>query len=82
MFDRKFVYYDKSAWKNLEECEIEDLFDDEVLNVELAGKTFSRDKNIDLSKKFGKSIFADYVLKNYKSINFENFKPILDSINE
>ena len=68
--------------KNLEECEIEDLFDDEVLNVELAGKTFSRDKNIDLSKKFGKSIFADYVLKNYKSINFENFKPILDSINE
>ena len=58
---------------------MEDLFDDEVLNHVIDGKTFSR-KDGDRNKNYGKHIFSQYVLHNYKSIDFKNFKPLLDSI--
>lgn len=63
------------------ECEIEDLFDKEVLSIERDGKKFSRDKKIDTNKFYGKSVFSEYILKEYSTINFENFIPMLDELN-
>lgn len=63
------------------ECEIEDLFDDDVLNVKISGKTFKRDTEKDNSMYFGKAIFANYVYKNYSKINFDKFISMLDDIN-
>lgn len=67
--------------KNREECEIEDLFEDKLLNVEISGKKF--DKFIGRKGKdtYGKHIFSRHIVKNYLNINFENFKPMLDSLN-
>lgn len=67
--------------QNAEECEIEDLFDSITLNTKLNGKTFERDKTKYTDKiNYGKMAFASYIWKNYKDINFENFRPLLDSI--
>lgn len=66
--------------KGLEESEIEDLFDDVILNKKLNNKSFSRDDKFDNIKFYGKKIFADYIMKNYKTINFDYFRPLLDEI--
>lgn len=63
-----------------EECEIEDLFADELLNLSLEGKTFCRKDKFDNSKYFGKEIFSQYVYENYQSIDFSQFIPLLDTI--
>lgn len=69
--------------KGLQECEIEDLFDDSTLNTKINDKTFERDSKLYSDKRnYGKTVFADYISKNYKNIDFENFKPLLDNINE
>lgn len=68
--------------KDLSECEIEDLFDDKVLNQEINGKKFCRDlKNFDKSKHYSKDHFAKFIIHKYKDIDFSNFCPILDNIN-
>lgn len=61
------------------ECEIEDLFDDVVLSHTIAGKIFSR-KETDNEKYYGKAIFSQYVEWQYDSIDFSNFKPMLEDI--
>lgn len=66
---------------NKEECEIEDLFADELLNLNLEGKTFCRKDRFDNSKYFGKEIFSQYVFENYKKIDFSRFIPLLNAIN-
>ena len=66
--------------KGLEESEIEDLFDDDVLNKRLNNKLFSREDKFDNKKFYGKKIFADYIMKNYKTINFDSFGSLLDEI--
>lgn len=67
---------------NAKECEIEDLFDSETLNTKLNGKTFERDKTkYTVAANYGKKAFASYIWKNYKDINFENFRSLLDCIN-
>lgn len=69
--------------KGKKECEIEDLFDDNTLNTIINKKTFERDsKKYNDQNNYGKAAFADYVSKNYKKIDFNNFKPLLDTINE
>ncbi|KGF77889.1 retron Ec67 family RNA-directed DNA polymerase/endonuclease [Lactococcus lactis] len=60
--------------------EIEDLFLEDVLNVRLNNKSFNRKDNADRESTFGKSRFSDYIAEHYKTINFENFKPMLDII--
>ena len=65
---------------NKEECEIEDLFADELLNLNLEGKTFCRKDKFDNSKYFGKEIFSQYVFENYKKIDFSRFIPLLNAI--
>ena len=63
-----------------EECEIEDLFTDELLKLNLEGKTFCRKDKFDNSKYFGKEIFSQYVYENYHKIDFSQFIPLLDTI--
>ncbi|MGF2621143.1 retron Ec67 family RNA-directed DNA polymerase/endonuclease [Bacillus cereus] len=68
--------------KGLQECEIEDLFDDNILNTKIYDKTFERNsKKYSDQKNYGKAAFADYISKNYKDIDFKNFKPLLNNIN-
>ncbi|MGG0486931.1 retron Ec67 family RNA-directed DNA polymerase/endonuclease [Priestia aryabhattai] len=69
--------------KEKKECEIEDLFDDNTLNTVINKKNFERDpQKYNDQNNYGKAAFADYVSKNYKKIDFNNFKPLLDTINE
>ncbi len=63
-----------------DECEIEDLFDDDVLNVEINGKKFSK-KEENSDKTYGKAVFANYVMQNYMEIDFSNFDILLGNIN-
>lgn len=67
--------------KEMPECEIEDLFENSVLAHINNGKKFSREKDYDKEKFYGKSIFANHISRNYKKINFNEFKPMLDGIN-
>lgn len=62
------------------ECEIEDLFSAELLNLTLDGKTFCRKDKFDENKYFGKKIFSRYVYENYHKIDFSRFIPLLDTI--
>lgn len=62
------------------ECEIEDLFLPEVLDHKINGKSFSRAESYDISTCYGKDIFSKYVADNYKNINFDEFRPLLDSM--
>lgn len=64
------------------EGEIESLFTDETLNIEIDGKTFNpNEKTYDGSKNFNKKYFAKYIIHHYKNINFDGFRPMLDRIN-
>ena len=63
-----------------EECEIEDLFSDELLSLNLEGKTFCHKDKFDSNKYFGKEIFSQYVYENYRTIDFSRFIPLLDVI--
>lgn len=66
-----------------EECEIEDLFNRKLLNHKIDGKTFCRDlEKFDEQSHYSKERFSKYISKNYKKINFNNFKPILEKIDK
>lgn len=64
------------------ESEIEDLFDSETISLEINGKKFSKNNNFDNSMYYGKEIFSKYISDNYKKINFDGFKPLLNNLNE
>jgi len=49
-------------------------------NKKIGGKTLSIEKEFDLNKHFGKEIFSRYIEENYKIIDFENFKPMLNNL--
>lgn len=68
--------------KGMEECEIEDLFDETVLSHNIGGKTFSRIKNFDVNKHYGKAIFSEFIIKNYSTIDFSEFIPMLDDMSK
>lgn len=63
-----------------DESDIEDLFDDVVIAHEIDGKEFCKSDNYDIEKFYGKEIFSQYVMRNYKNIDFNNFRFLLDSI--
>lgn len=65
----------------LTECEIEDLFSEDILSHMINGKTFSREKNSDPKLHYGKDSFSKYIIEEYKKIDFKNFKPILTNLN-
>lgn len=63
------------------ECEIEDLFPQDVLEHKIDGKTFTREDRYDVKKYYGKEIFSKYVSRNYKNIDFSKFRALLDALN-
>ncbi|MEX2785081.1 retron Ec67 family RNA-directed DNA polymerase/endonuclease [Streptococcus sp. H49] len=65
-----------------EDTEIEDLFDRTVLNHKIQGKKFSKESNYDINQYCGKNEFSNYILRNYKNIDFKNFKPLLNNLNK
>ena len=66
--------------KSKAECEIEDLFGDDVLGTIIGGKTFSASGNFDEKLHYGKDIFSKFILNNYEEIEMENFKMLLNTI--
>ena len=63
------------------ECEIEDLFTQETLDMKIDGRSFSR-KDEDRTKYYNKNIFSKYVYKHYQEIDFSGFRPLLDMLVE
>ena len=63
------------------ECEIEDLFDANTLAHQINGRSFTRDDKYDPKLFYGKDEFSKYVFANYKTIDFSNFRPLLDALN-
>ena len=62
------------------ETSIEDLFDRKVLRTKLDGKTFNPKPKIDKKTEYSKIVFANKVIAaNQESINFNGFKPVLNS---
>ncbi len=66
---------------NKAECEIEHLFDKNTLSHKINGRSFSL-KDADKNKYYNKDIFSKYVYANYKTIDFSNFKPLLNNLNK
>lgn len=62
------------------ESDIEMLFNKNTLSHEIDGKKFSKQGNYDENQFYGKEIFSQYIMKNYESIDFSRFKPLLDNI--
>lgn len=60
---------------------IEDMYEKKVQRRLLGGKKFSRKKNLDVEKEYGKKVFAKKVIRqNLNTTKFDNFKPLLDRI--
>lgn len=73
--------------EGLKECEIEDLYQTEVLNITINEKKFCRNMDGDSEEYFGKHIFSMYIKKHYDDkindnyiIDFSNFINILNEI--
>lgn len=62
------------------ECEIEDLFSEDVLNQVIDGRSFDRRVEKGDRMHYGKEVFSKYVYSHYKVIDFSRFKPLLDSL--
>ena len=68
--------------KKVKQSKIEDFFPSKILKKKLSGKTFNPDdKKFDREKEYSKIKFAEHVVqKNEDSIDFKDFKGILDRI--
>lgn len=65
-----------------DECEIENLFTDETLSTKIDNKSLClKEKDFNKEMHYNKEKFSQYVRKNYKHIDFSNFKPLLDELN-
>lgn len=65
-----------------DQTDIEMLFDEEIQNIEIDGRTLDKSGKKDKEKYFNKEIFSKYIMKNYDNIDFENFKPIFENLKE
>lgn len=66
-----------------ERVAIEDLFEKEVLDTKVDGKTFNREPRIDPKTEYGKIIFAEKVVKvNQEKIKFDGFKEVFNRLKE
>lgn len=60
---------------------IEDLFEKEVLDTKVDGKTFNRSAKINPKIEYGKIVFAEKVVKiNQERINFNGFKDVFNRL--
>ena len=73
------LYLQKIPRINNSDSEIEDLYSKELLNISINGKKF--EKIVEDEDTFSKDIFSTYILEHYQEIDFKNFLPLLDSIN-
>ena len=73
------LYLQKIPRVNNSDSEIEDLYSKEILNISINGKKF--EKIVKDEDTFSKDIFSKYILEHYQEIDFSNFLPLLDSIN-
>lgn len=64
------------------ENEIEDLFSKDTLSHKIRGKSFTKNDKYDSQKYYGKNDFSNYIMKNFKKIDFANFHPLLNAINQ
>lgn len=62
------------------ESEIEDCFDDNIRHLNLNGKTFTTDSNLNPALNFGKHILSQYVREHAAKIDFTGFSDVLDRI--
>lgn len=60
-------------------CEIEDLFPQDVLDLEINGRKFGRKGTEDKSKFYNKDIFSKYIVSHYEELDFSAFVPLLDT---
>ena len=61
------------------EAEMEDLFDSSVLSHKIDGRSFSSKAE---DGCYGKDIFSKYIMQNYATIDFSQFKPFLNCVNQ
>ena len=61
-------------------CELEDLFNDDILNLELYGRKFDRTGKADIAKYYNKDVFSKYIITHYETIDFSAFIPLLDTL--
>ena len=73
------LYLQKIPRINDSDSEIEDLYSKEILNISINDKKF--EKIVKDKDTFSKDIFSKYILEHYQEIDFSNFLPLLDSIN-
>ncbi|AXF86282.1 hypothetical protein DTO96_102028 [Ephemeroptericola cinctiostellae] len=63
------------------ESEIEDLFKIEALRIELNGKTFHKEKDLNDGKHYGKHVFSEKIVKSKEyNIDFSGFEELLKRI--
>lgn len=60
--------------------EIEELFDNKTLNHQINGRSFALAKEKVGREVYDKYMFANYVIRDYKSIDFSNFDPLFKNI--
>lgn len=63
------------------ECEIECLFSEDTLKYQIDGKSLCLKDDYDVEKYYGKNIFSQYISSNFEHIDFNGFRPILDTLN-
>ena len=61
-------------------CEIEDLFSDDILNLEISGRKFDRTGKADKSQYYNKDILSKHIITNYEKIDFSAFTPLFDTL--
>ena len=67
---------------NLEECEIEQLFPEEIRNHKIGGKTFClKEKEYSPQKNYWKEIFSSYIMSQRDEEVFSGFRDVLNRIN-
>lgn len=60
---------------------MEDLFDSKALAIQLDGKSFDPNNDLDTKTSYGKARFAyEVVAKQADTINFDGFRPLLDRV--
>lgn len=69
-----------SLTEGKEESDIETLFDDVTLSHDIDGKVFCKKDKFDTNRFYGKEIFSQYIMKNYRNIDFSGFRPLLNNI--
>lgn len=82
MQDNLYVATTTPLVPEYDQTDIEMLFDEEIQNIEIDGRTLDKSGKKDKEKYFNKEIFSKYIMKNYDNIDFENFKPIFENLKE